>query len=345
MLGGDSLLASAPSPGPAAADSVGTDAGFWQRQPPLPGTLFDVSALSATDVWMTGFTGGLRNPHKRPLLEHYDGVRWKRLWPPRIFGGADEWLITVSATSDTDVWVSGLAQRAGPRRLQRPYMLRWDGLEWVNVPLPENVVAEGWVAAFSSDDVWLAVTLRGSIVQDALAHWDGTAWSVTTPPQLRDDIYSMSAAASNDVWLLSYHNRVEHWDGSSWKLVAIPDLHSVGHPQSHVTQIAALGNGRAVAVGDDIVLQQGVAVFLDASGVTRKVPFGPYGELSWDAITARSPTDIWAGSGDGSLGHWDGHAWTLIPDRVAKGIFNLAAVPGKLFAVTDRGGKPLIGND
>jgi len=88
-------------------------------------------------------------------------------------------------------------------------------------------------------------------------HWDGTSWSVVPSPNpaAKNDLYAVSARASNDVWAageddtgVSGANQllVEHWDGTTWSQVASP---SPG-PVLYWFGVSALPGGDVWVVGD-----------------------------------------------------------------------------------------------
>ncbi|MDQ2905900.1 MAG: hypothetical protein M3Y81_20450 [Chloroflexota bacterium] len=82
----------------------------WRSMVPLQpneNTQFtSVALLSATDVWLAGTNFAPATHVSRPLVEHWDGQHWQTLFPPNP-GSFDVMIRSITAVSDSDVWVVG----------------------------------------------------------------------------------------------------------------------------------------------------------------------------------------------------------------------------------------------
>jgi hypothetical protein len=123
----------------------------WTRSTmkPPPGNteLQGVTAVSASDVWAVGTNEG------RPLVMHWDGVRWRTLSSPAL---TSSWLQTVSADGRGGVWAAGY-QMTDDGTVSRPLFLHWDGSRWTTGTSeePEGVV---YGLAPSGTSVWAVGT-------------------------------------------------------------------------------------------------------------------------------------------------------------------------------------------
>jgi hypothetical protein len=81
--------------------------------------LFDVAAISATNVWVVGY-----NPGTGAFVARWNGTGWSAVPAPPLTS-----LSSVSARSATDVWVAG-SDAAGA-----PALARWNGAGWTVTPV------------------------------------------------------------------------------------------------------------------------------------------------------------------------------------------------------------------
>jgi hypothetical protein len=178
-------------------------------------------------------------------------IGWRRLGTQSLTPRA------MWASSDDDVFV------ASPNGT----VWNWDGLVWTAMTTglpnevygvwgfgPANIVAVGnggdvarwtgttWslaasgittdlyaVAGVASDDLWV---VGGAYYAGQAAHWNGTTWQVYTPGTA--GLHSVSAAASDDVWMGSENGEIVHWDGSALTVLrtgigSVNGLFAAGH--------------------------------------------------------------------------------------------------------------------
>jgi hypothetical protein len=174
---------------------------------------------------------------------------------------------------------------------------QWDGTQWRAAYTPNGALgtnALNGVAAISAKDAW-AVGQQPSYAA-LIEHWDGTQWSNVPAPSNSSPLDAVSADSANDVWAVGGHT-VLHWSGAQWANIALPSQNS--NP-----------------VWDDTLL--GVAA-LSASNV-------------W--VVGGNPPASCGGTIPVLIAHWDGHAWSLVPNTPQGVLFGVSASgPSDVWAV------------
>lgn len=124
---------------------------------PAPGKvanyLYDVTLAGATDVWAAGYLYDGSGP-VTPLLLRWDGEAWHQMGAPEV-DSSYAVLNSISATSETDVWVAGLYRQ--PDRSNKALVARWNGSEWSRVSSPGNGATTNnlkSIAALSPKSAW-----------------------------------------------------------------------------------------------------------------------------------------------------------------------------------------------
>jgi hypothetical protein len=174
--------------------------------------LYDVSALSATDVWAVGDTSDGETDTQQPLILHWDGTSWSSMPVPPV-PGWPLWLHDVEAVAVDDVWAVGFTTVGSAHE---PLILHWDGEQWTRVldgvqPGARQLIG---VSASSSSDVWAVggfptgdgVTAGPALVQ----HWDGRDWARDASSDLPS-----SPGGLSDVATLP--------DGETWAVGSVSD--------------------------------------------------------------------------------------------------------------------------
>ena len=194
--------------------------------------LYDVSALSPTDVWAVGSRGGYE-PSSMPLAAHWNGRRLQVMRPFTPSSPHGE-LSAVVAVARDDVWAVGIDGWG----FGRPVVVHWNGRSWKVVPTPR----QGWegelsdIAAFSADDVWAIGELNASPERPLLMRWNGQRWRVVDMRNVAPKASGLSAiggTSSGDVWAVGEQGLdavdlsgvsplILHWDGRAWNDVAVP---------------------------------------------------------------------------------------------------------------------------
>ncbi len=194
------------------------DGTTWTKLPPIfagEGTLENVEAVSADDVWVTGmYSHG---------IWHWDGTSWTQFVNPL------DGYFSMSATSTDDVWLAGQLGGRG--------FAHWDGQTWSYVDSPQLGVHGGiviGVTALSKKNAWAVGytytdDINGEPDRAVIEHWDGHKWSIVPCPHSRqpyDMLTAVDAGSPHDVWAVGTtgkdevrrrgHRFMLHWDGTSW---------------------------------------------------------------------------------------------------------------------------------
>lgn len=149
--------------------------------PRIKAQLFDVTAVSSTDVWAAGIEGeGQGGPHST-FIVHWDGKTWARVASP---GGsfASSELTSISAINSHDVWAVGGSGKNAYSPSQT-LIVHWNGDAWVVVPSRSPGRGENFLAGVSArspSDVWAVGHYAGGFrhyrAANLLEHWDGHSW-------------------------------------------------------------------------------------------------------------------------------------------------------------------------
>jgi hypothetical protein len=210
--------------------------------------LFDVAALSSTNVWAVGFSQILGSAAPIALIEHWDGHLWRAVKSPNP-GAEHSELGAVVALSADDVWALGSRSTSGhylPRLIEH-----WDGHRWT-IPTDTVMRRMNAVVALPSGQL-LAVGQRG--VGPLIEVRDGARWQEMPPPPIVGGLVSVAATSTDNIWVSSAGDRgiagdfsdpVAHWDGHKWQRLSAPKL---GKNRVHVFELVAAPSGDAWAVG------------------------------------------------------------------------------------------------
>lgn len=237
----------------AAQGRKATGAGGWQVTamigPAGNSRVFmsGVSAPAADDVWAVGGTM-TSSDQSFPVLEHWNGQRWKSVMMPRRFAGVPFEPYQVAASSAANVWVFTSAGKV-PSHTAGQWG-HWNGRSWSTgtVPAmrvagdPSPVVTITAAAPPGGDEVWVGGTVAdgqskfGLPAAAFLACYDGHAWRTYRFPQTMPDITGISALSRTDVWAdvsggqgtsgvgatVTDRNMLLHWDGRSLRQIPAP---------------------------------------------------------------------------------------------------------------------------
>jgi len=202
------------------------------------------------------------------------------------------------------------------------------------------------VAAVSPREAWTVgdyfTGTEGGPHGAFVERWVGRRWRVVAAPIPRGAIlWSVSASNARDVWAVGQTDDggqlIEHWDGARWRVAPAP------HPPAHILYAVAARTPRdAWAVGVRNRGSGGKTLIEHWNGTRWTIvpnpnpPAAPgrrpYAILR--AVTAISPTDVWAAGYFGGvrspvtrtlIEHWDGRHWTIVPSpnvRSARDVTN-----------------------
>lgn len=227
----------------------------------------------------------------------------------------------VKVRSPCDAWAVGqLITPDGGNGLS--LVMHWDGARWTQVPSQSPGDTQNWliaVTATSATNAW-AVGFREHPTQTLIERWDGTSWTqVDSPsPGTEDRLWGVAATSATNAWAVgsftpaggTEQTLIEHWDGTSWTQVPSP---------SPGTLFGVIGIGWAV--GYAFPGPQAIIEHWDGRkwSVVTGADLGP-GTNCLLAVSATSPTNIWAVGGSGLcngdsqmlIEHYDGTSWTQV---------------------------------
>jgi hypothetical protein len=151
-------------------------------RPGSQGTLYGVSATSATDAWAAG---DYVSPPALSLTLHWDGTAWSQAASPNP-GRSYDILTGVSADSATDAWAVGYYSQPNGYVPHDTLTLHWDGISWSAVKSPDpggRMMGDNdlhGVSAVSPADAWAVGSYYShGTYHTLILHWNGAAWSKT----------------------------------------------------------------------------------------------------------------------------------------------------------------------
>lgn len=209
-------------------------------------SLSAIAVAGPKDIWAVGWYFPVTQAQTSegysilsfPLIEHWDGTRWRIVSSPHP--GAESALFSVSVVGPKDVWAVGSVRE---RSWDRPLILHLKGTTWKQVKVPSltSPLSSGAhltaIKAIKSNDVWAVGTQNidadGFSGETLILHWDGKRW--TEMPSLgQGRLLSIASASANDVWAVGFDSNIRrheafyyktliiHWDGKRWKRVPSP---------------------------------------------------------------------------------------------------------------------------
>jgi hypothetical protein len=161
---------------------------------PSESQFFALRASPPANVWAVGteYLGvGSVDFYVDPLVQRWDGTRWRGAPEPALRAGTTGGLFDVAVISSTDVWTVGRTSDESTGRSEG-LLAHWDGSGWALSP-PVAVHVEGTIydselealVAITSSDIWAILRVhkpgpRSAATPDQLfaVHWDGTSWSL-----------------------------------------------------------------------------------------------------------------------------------------------------------------------
>jgi hypothetical protein len=307
--------------------------------------------LSPAAGWAVGSGDSGTLPARVPVIQRYDGTRFRSVAGPTVPGGGE--LRDVDATSATDAWAVGFSQTStGNAGLTE----RWNGSAWQLVPIEDpapglrNVLLG--VKAFAGGTAWAvgSSSVPGSLNDETVAQrWNGSRWErVKTPSPVPgvNELTAVDGTSPADVWAVGFSQLgqdgveqplIEHWDGTDWEIVAVPAERSAS-----LHGVVAIAADDAWAVGTQFSLERvdfiPYALHWDGTAWTEvAVPVDETNNGSdhrLDGVAALGPKRVYAVGGHRVL-RWDGAVWSVEPTSGTD--FTLvdagAAAPGSVLAV------------
>jgi hypothetical protein len=249
--------------------------------------------------------------------------------------------LTVIAASEA--WAVGSS--GDPESPDLVLIERWDGSAWTaeQGPSPGSETNELLsVDSSEPNDVWaVGRTASGFGDRPLILHFDGSEWSVATPPSdVTGVLTGVAAVAPDDVWAVGFSGDpdvslerafVIHWDGASWTLAETG--RALGNGRSALNDVNALSPDDVWAAGR--IANRPLTIRSDGSRWTRietEVPGVA------NAIEPVGPAEAWlVGS---PIQRFDGTSWSKAANVRRDGVLaSVASVsPTDVWAVGLRPG-------
>jgi hypothetical protein len=143
-------------------------------------TLLGVAVHSAADAWAVGEAESTTKPVVRPVIEHWDGRRWRLVANPRVPPMTA--LSSVTVAADGEAWAVGTPFTDTGRGV----VLHWTKRAWVTsaTPTTGGAVLMNGVTAVSAADVWAvgSASADGGPFLPYALHWNGHRWTSVAVP-------------------------------------------------------------------------------------------------------------------------------------------------------------------
>jgi hypothetical protein len=314
-----------PSPSPTPACVTSWEVVTTDNLPETPVTLLGVTAVAASEAWAVGSVG---DPAQPSLVEiqRWDGSQWTRFDAPSPGSFINE-LRAVDASEPNDVWAVG---RTSSGFDESPLVLRFDGTEWTEVEVPDEVDGVlNDVAALAPDDVWAVGhvgEVAASLERALVLHWDGLTWEIVDVRRAvgggRAMLRDVDAVSPTDLWVVGYQqNRplILRFDGLAWSK-------SETEVRGELAAIEAFATSEVWAVGTPIQRFDGTAWAEDAT-----IP----GDAVLADVAAVGGADLWSvgsrpageeGATRVAVVRWDGRRWRFVDGPPVNGSDALSAV-------------------
>jgi hypothetical protein len=162
-----------------------------------------LAAISAVPGCAVAVGGGF-DPEavtEQPLLYRHDGNGWQRDVLPEL--GEPYVLTGVAMISATEGWAVGHA-------FPGTVALRWDGVQWINVPVPDPGRAKLLAVTVCGNEVWAV----GAQERKPFGlHYDGRTWRQTKCPA--SGPVTAVVSGTSGVWAASGRDLMR-WTGRKW---------------------------------------------------------------------------------------------------------------------------------
>ncbi|GGQ21314.1 hypothetical protein [Streptomyces roseolilacinus] len=316
---------------PAAAATVWTP-----YDPPLSGSTLqravgDVLPFGPSDAFAAGAEySPWGDAPGGPRLWRWNGTAWSGLALPS--GAETGGEVALAGTAPDDVWA--FSRHVTGRHPGH----HWDGRTWTTGGPGLEDFQPVDAHALTRTDVWAVGDDRtDGGFHAAVAHYDGSAWSVVRVPgadTLGVTLHAVRAVAAGDVWVAGTAGGqpyAAHWDGRAWTRIATPAV-----PGGASLTAVAAGNG-AVSLGGTSATPSNRAFVLHrtATGWTTTHPLASAGRLrsltySGDRLVAGLARPAGAGDcGTACVAEWTGTAWTgRAAPLVRSEAVELTGIPG-----------------
>jgi hypothetical protein len=308
------------------------------------GFLRAIAAISDTDIWAVGNTGG------HPLIEHWNGSTWRIVPGPDLGAENLAVLYAIMAVSANDIWAVG-RYSIGTTPTFQTLIEHWNGSVWSMIPSPnvqgyQQNILQG-IAAVSASNIWAVG--QGYVNRSRqqfgyctlIEHWDGTSWKILPQSQLDGGLGGIAASSNTTLWTAgsrgypaAYHTLIERWDGTTWRIIPSPDVEKDNILQAIASTSAS--NASVVGLSSEHFPLRDHPLIEHWNGsrwsVIRNASVN--GEL--DGVAMSSPTDAWAvgflipssAIAQTLIEHWNGSAWSIVKSPNIGGMSNTNRLVG-----------------
>jgi len=202
------------------------------------GSLDAVTAIGRKGAWVGG---GLGPSAGGPVIEHWNGRRWKR---SKLPGGLPGAVQALSASKWNDVWAFGSSRRSG-------FALRWNGHRWLVMKRWTGLTSVAGAVVRGPANVWVF-----SRVSALVQHFNGRRWLAVHVAPFAGAFESVTSLPTGEVWAIALNGGIVHgtvgkFGGYTWSVIAppsYPDPHTGGPSLTHIytrspTSVWADGGG------------------------------------------------------------------------------------------------------
>jgi hypothetical protein len=173
-----------------------------------------VAAISPTNVWAAGYSGSVRSPVTRTLIEHWDGRRWRIVRSPNVRsagGVTNDSLFSIAGSRPDDVWAVGSwgsVPGGYGGKGDHALALHWAGRRWSRIRTPAlRRRAALYGVAVRAGRAW-GVGDHGlqPRQQTLIERFNGRRWSVVpSPPGF--SLAAVSERLAGAVWAVGANGR------------------------------------------------------------------------------------------------------------------------------------------
>ncbi len=250
------------------------------------------------------------------VIFHFDGTSWRNtVHFPDITCHAEDYPLW--ATEDGVLFV-GCGET----------VYRYDGSEWIDMPLSPGVVVAGLWGITSDDVIAVGADGKGHRAASVIFHYNGNEWS-SVPHDVTKPLTAVHGTPWGHIFAAGEEGAFVHYDGRNWVTLSAPT-------RRDFKALWAAGQNLVVAVGDagTIVHYDGEAFEVMSTGTI------------WDirAVWGNGPDDIYAGGEFYTMLHYDGTSWSPMedPPYAVKALWTTPE--GILLAGTTHGGIRMYAN-
>lgn len=298
--------------------------------------LTGVATVATDDIWAVGYAFSCTTFFLKPMVQHWDGVKWSVVRTPKLNTNENALFNGVVALAANDIYAVGSQPAKNGAVLT--LIEHWNGTAWSVVSSPNanrtgNVLNS--VSANSPTDIWAVgfQTAPGIEERTLALHFDGNKWSVVPTPNVvhggnldQNILTSLVAVAPNDVTAMGFTvaNLTEltmalHWDGVSWTVVPTPNMSSDAGSFNTLRGVTAVNGSDLYAVGffaNSSTNGEQLTLILHFDGSAWSIIPSPGKGVAQQlngAFTLRGTTDVWVAGAASAIGTQQGTGLLQVP--------------------------------